>query len=1042
MKSKLYLVMLILAFYLPGISHAKPNDLVNSDLKKLLQDNEASIAGQVLNRSNEPVSGVTIKVKNSSQGTVSDNEGRFKLNVKIGDVVTFSMLNYLDQEFKVSRSDQNLVIQLDESLSSLDEVVIVGYGTARKRDLTGSVSRISGADFENQPATQMTEMLSGTVAGFNSDQSTSASGGGSMQIRGPKSLNASTNPMIVVDGSIFNGAMSDINPSDIETVDILKDASSAAVYGARAAAGVILVTTKKGLIGKPKISASVDIGSVGLTNKFKPFDKNGYLTYRRDVLRGYYPQNPAWYYDHPESLPAGVSLEQWREASNNPQEDNTREWLKRLNFYDVETENYLAGKSVDWFNEVFQTGRKQNYDVNISGATNAIKYYWSVGYQDNKGVLLGDKFSTIRSRLNLEASVTDWLKVGTNLQFAERKEDAVTASLGQMYIMSPYGNMFNENGDVEWYPNTFATANPLVDYYGRDRFQRVHTLFTTLYSEIGLPFGFNYRLSFQPRLEFNKDYNFYSSKTLTGGATRSDGYATRAEHSGSEWILDHLLSWNKVFGKHRLDATFLYSLEASNTWKSRLENQTFVPNENLGFHGLQFGTNPYTFSDDARMTGDAIMGRLNYVYNDRYLMTVSVRRDGYSAFGNKNPRAWFPAAALAWVVSEEDFFKSDLISQFKLRASWGANGNRDIGAYAALAQMASTLHYDGTSLQVGVHPSTLANYNLMWEKTTSANIGLDLEFLNGRFGASIDAYDMTTTNLLMNRLLPKITGYSSVTSNLGELGNKGMDFSFNSLNIDKDNFKWRSNFVFSFNRNKIKKLFGDFEEYEVNGKIEKRELPDYTNKWFPGQALDRVWDYEFSGIWQQEEADEAKKYGLVPGDMKAVDLDGNYKYTAIEDKQFIGYKQPRFRLGFRNDFTIYKNLSVSMFLRADLGHMGAFAEAKRSGGSDTYDRRNTHDFGYWTAENRNNEYPRLNNNLTVYGGGIDIYKSRSFLRLQDLSVAYDLPSDLYERYGLTRVKVFLAARNLATINSWPSWDPESMSQAMPKTFTAGINVSL
>lgn len=1010
----------------------------------LNQDSLMTIQGRIIDsqQPSEGLPGVSIQVKGTNRGSVSDLDGNFSVTASKNSILVFSMINHIPYEHLVTKNEGSLIISLEETLSSLEEVVVVGYGTAKKRDLTGSIARVDASTFKNQPATQLTEMLSGTVAGFNSNQSTAASGGGSMQIRGPKSLNASTNPMIVLDGVIYNGSLSDINPSDIETMDILKDASSAAVYGARAAAGVVLVTTKKGRLGKPTISFSSDVSLSKVAHDFKPYGADGYLTFRRDVLRGYYPQNPGWYYDNPTALPSGISLEQWRNASNNPQADNTMEWLRRLNFFDIERENYQKGETVDWYNEVMQKGIRQNYDVSIGGGSEAIKYYWSLGYQDNEGIILGDKFSTVRSRLNVDATVTEWLKVGTNLQFADRNEGAVPASLGQMFIMSPYGSMFDENGDVEWYPNSFATPNPLIDYYGRERFQRSNSLFASIYSDVSLPFGLKYKVSFQPRYGFAKDYNFYSSKTIAGGQTRADGYGTRNEATSYEWILDHLVHWNKRMGTHSFDLTLLYSTESSNSWTSNLQNQTFVPNQNLGFHGIQFGTNPALSSNDTRMTGDAAMARLNYGLLDRYLFTFSARRDGYSAFGNKNPRAWFPAGAFAWIVSDESFFKSNIVDQLKFRLSWGVNGNRDIGAYAALAQLSSDLYYNGSKVQVGIFPSTLANHSLMWEKTESINIGLDAELLRGRFNLGLDYYDMTTSNLLINRILPRITGFSSVTSNLGELGNKGFELSMRSVNMQRSDFKWTSSFTFSFNRNKIKRLFGDFEEVEINGQTVKREVPDYSNKWFPGAALDRVWDYEMLGIWQEEERAEAAKYGLSPGDFKVRDLDGNGQYEAIQDKQFVGYAQPRYRLGLRNEVSFLQNFTFSLFLRADLGHIGSFSEARRQGGIDTYDRRNVHDFPYWTPENRNNEYARLNANTTVFGGGIEVYKSRSFLRVQDMSLAYDVPLNAFEKLRLNSVRVFIATRNLYTFHQWPGWDPESISTPMPKNYSIGVNITL
>jgi len=994
--------------------------------------------------------GVTVIVKGTQRGTTTNADGHFTIQAGSADVLSFSFVGYGLKETAVGNKT-TFNVALSPSISALDELVVVGYGTMKKSDLTGAVIRVDAKTFKNQPMTQLTDMLTGTVAGFNANQNTTAAGGSSLQVRGPKSLNASTNPMVVMDGVIFNGSIADINPSDIETMDILKDASSAAVFGARAAGGVILITTKKGTTGKPVINFSANVGTTQTTNDFKPFDKDGYLTFRRDILRATNPNNPSYYYDNPTQLPAGITIDQWRKASNNPQTDNTQEWLGRLRFFPIETENYLAGKTVDWYKEVVRTGLRQNYDVSIGGGAKNVTYYWSLGYQNNEGVIRGDKFSTIRSRLNVDFKVTDWLNVGVNSQFADRDESSVTANLSQMFVMSPYGSMFDTNGDVSWYPNSFAVANPLIDYYGQDRLRKINTLFASMYAKLKLPFGFDYKLSFQPRYETIKDYDFWSSKTLAGGSTRSNGYGTRDDASTYEWILDNLLHFNKKVGVHNFDLTMLYSSERNRGWSSTITNQAFVPNQNLGFHGLQYGISPTVTTNDTQITGDAAMIRLNYTLLDKYLLTASLRRDGFSAFGTKQPRATFPAAALAWKISEEKFFNLDFVSQMKLRLSYGVNGNRDIGAYSALAQLLSTQYYDGSAPQVGVYPNTLANSNLVWERTESINLGMDVSFLKNRLDLSMEYYDMTTSNLLMNRLLPEITGFKNITSNLGELGNKGFEMTVNTINTEKPNFSWRSSLVFSFNRNKIKRLFGDYKEETVDGKTVKTELPDYTNEWFPGQALDRVWNYDVTGIWQTAEKDAAAVYKLQPGDFKATDVDANGKYEALLDKMFIGYRQPRFRIGFRNEFTFFKNFSASIFLRSELGHIAPFAEGLRTGGSDTYDRRNTNDFPYWTPENPTNGYTRLNTNTNVFGGGIKIYKPLSYLRVQDVNVSYSLPAPIATRLKLNNMRVFASVRNLYTLTKWPGWDPEAWASdgnngltnvPMPRNFTLGLTLSL
>lgn len=1000
------------------------------------------VSGKVTDENNQPLPGVNVLEKGTTNGTVTDADGMFTFSVPDKSaVIVISFIGYITQEI-IPGERTEIFVQLMPDTQTLGEVVVIGYGQAKKSDLTGAVVRVNSKAYRDQPMTQLTDMLTGTVAGFNANQNTTAAGGGSLQIRGPKSLNASTEPMIVVDGAIFNGNISDINPADIETIDILKDASSAAVFGARSAAGVLMITTKKGTTGKPVINFSTSLGVTEVANDLKPFDEKGYLDFRRDALISYKTANPDYYFYNPNALPQGVTIEQWRSANSNAQQDNTDEWLGRLRFFPVEADNYLAGNSVDWYDKVMQSGLKQNYDLSLSGGMDKFNYYWSVGYTNNEGIILGDKFSTLRSRLNLDLKVTDWLNVGINSQLASKDESSVPADLYNMFINSPYGSMYEPDGSPKWFPNDYAAVeSPLINYHGQDKLKKTNSIFASLFAKVKLPFGIEYKISYQPRLQFMKDYNFWPSTTVVGGGTHTNGYGTREDFSQFAWILDNLIHWNKKAGVHDFDLTLLYSAEKNNSWSSLMKNETFLPNENLGYNGLQFGANPSLTNDDRQITGDAVMGRLNYTLLDKYLLTLSVRRDGYSAFGKKNPRAVFPAAALAWKLSEEEFFDVDWISQLKLRVSWGVNGNREIGAYSALAQINSNLYYNGSNVQLGVYNNSLANYDLVWEKTESVNVGADVGLFEGRVDFSVEYYDMTTTDLLMNRELPALTGFSNITTNLGELGNHGFELSLNTINYDHTGFSWKSNFIFSFNRNKIKKLFGDFEEVTIEGKTVRREVPDYTNEWFPGQALDRVWNYDVTGIWQENEAAEAAIYLMQPGDFKATDVDKNGVYEALHDKKFIGYTQPRYRLGLRNEFTFLKHFAASFFIRADLGHMGAFDQALNPS-SETFDKRNKMALPYWTSANPNNEWARLNTNVTSFGGGLMIYKPRSFVRIQDISLSYNLPAKLASRTHLNNIRIYGAIRNLYSFDKWPGWDPESGDTPMPRTYSMGVSFSL
>ncbi|MDN3688961.1 SusC/RagA family TonB-linked outer membrane protein [Cyclobacterium jeungdonense] len=1008
------------------------------------QEGSISVQGVVYDAAtSETLPGVNILLKGTNVGTITDVDGSFSIQVPDSEsVLVFSFIGFLNQEVRVG-TRSSLEVRLAASATDLNEVVVVGYGTQKKSDLTGAVTRVDASTFQNQPLSQVSDMLAGTVAGFYGNQGTSASGGSSLEVRGPTSLTGGTSPLIVIDGVIFHGEMADINPNDIESIDILKDASSAAVFGSKAASGVVMITTKKGGTGNPTISFSAKTGINTITNDdFRPRDAAGYEDFRRDFFRTLGIANrPDFYWDDPNNLRQGVTVEQWRSANENSHPDNTREYLGRLNFFDVEIDQYLAGNTMDWFNEVTRQGFRQDYDISISGGDDKFQYYWSLGYLDNENMRVGDDFQAIRSRFNLDFKVTDWLSVGTNAQVSNRDNSSVPASLS-ISAISPYSSKYEEDGSLRWYPHGYPIIlNPLINNVHQERLNKVTGIFASLYADVDLPLGFHYRVSYQPRFDFEKNYNFWGTETIVGGRDRVDGYGTRSDYSLNAWMVDNILTWDKTIGAHTLNVTLLYNAEQTKTYTSYGENQIFRPNQVLGYNGLQFGSRPLVNTNDTEAGGNAMMARLNYTFQGKYLLTTSVRRDGYSAFGAENNIAVFPALALGWIVSDESFFpESSPISLLKLRGSWGINGNRDIGIYSALAQIGTTLYYDGSNVQMGLFNNTLANPGLRWEKTQAYNLGLDLALFENRVDLSAEFYDMTTTDLLMSRQLPEITGFSSIMANLGELSNKGMDLTLNTVNVNNSNIMWKTNFVFSLNRNRIEKLFGDTEEVVVNGQTVVREVPDYTNEWFPGQPIDVVWDYNVLGVWQLDEADQASTYTMRPGDYKGEDVNGDGVYDALVDKQFIGYTRPRYRLGLRNDVTFLKDFTASVFLRADLGHIGDFPYAIHE--SSTYDRINYWNIPYWTPTNPNNEYARTSEVHGAYGGGLRIFKPRSFLRVQDLSLAYNFPSYLTDRLQTSSLRVFVSARNLFTITNWPGWDPESGNTPMPKSYTLGINLTL
>lgn len=1031
-----------------GYGDSKSEDLQRGDLFGVADfDGERSsqqkkqITGNVCDEKGEPIIGANVVEKNAANnGTITDISGNFILEVGTNSILHISYIGYLSQEVSTD-GQKSLKIVLKEDAKTLEELIVIGYGTAKKSDLTGSIQRVNVDVFKNQNMTQVTEMLSGTVAGLNVIQGTGAAGGGSMDIRGQTSLSASNDPMIVIDGSIYQGSLRDINPSDVATIDILKDASSAAIYGARASNGIIMITTHKGKKGKPRITFSSQLGISNPTNVFGPYSAEEFMTLRRDVMRGRNPDMVSYYYDNPNNLPPGVTLEDWRKANKNPQKDNTDEWLARLNFFDMEVANYKKGQSIDWRKEVMRSGSTQKYDVGVGGGTDNLSYFAGLDYQNNKGLIKGDDFSAVRTRLNFDFNINNWLNVGTNTQFSDRDESSIPTYWEMMYFMSPYGDKYNEDGSLKWYPNYGTNENPLVNYQYAKKLRKVHSLFSTLYANVKFSYGLNYKISFQPHYEFIKDYKFWPSNTFMGGKDHSGGYGTRTDFSSFGWILDNIVTWNRQIGVHGFAATFLYSRENLKGWNSFSSNENFLPNEQLGYSGLQFGTNPSVKTTDTESTADALMARLNYSLLDRYLFTASIRRDGYSAFGAGNPRATFPALALAWKISDEPFFNIPQVYQLKLRTSWGGNGNRDIGIYSSLARLASILHYNGSKPQIGTYNSTMANRTLSWEKTGAFNVGLDLGLFDNRIDLALDAYLMKTRDLLMERRVSQITGYRSVMANLGKIENRGLEITLNTVNIDKPDFKWRTSAVFSLNRNKIVELFGDYEEVEINGQKVRREVPDYENSWFPGQPIDVIWNYKIEGIWQENEKEQAAAYKLSPGDWKATDVDNNKKYEALEDKMFIGYRQPRYRAGLRNEFEFLKNFTASFFLRAEIGHLAPFGQAIHRA-TTSYNVMNIWKFPYWTPENPINDYARLYTNTSVFGGGLVIYKPRTFLRLQDVSLSYNLPKSILSNLGIEGAEVYYSGHNLFHFSKWPGWDPESLHAPMSRTHTIGFRLSM
>ena len=1012
----------------------------HEELPEVLENSivQITVKGIISDENGEPLPGATILEKGTTNGTTTDIEGNYSLSCASDAVLTISFVGYKNVEQAVNNRSA-IDISLSPDAEQLQEVIVVGYGTVEKRDITGSVASFDEKALDRQAANNITELMRSALPGLNVGLSTNAEGNSGISVRGQTSLGATNSPLIVVDDVIFQGDLSSINPADVESVNVLKDASAAAVYGSRAAAGVIIITTKKGKSGKPNINIKSTIGLAHAGVIQDIYGPEGYLEYRRDVQERFNPVNPDGYYYDPNNLPDGITLNDWLDFDglSGTSADPVDIWLGRLELTDPEIENYKAGRTVDYKDLVFQTGLRTNNTVSLSGASDNISYYSSLGFVENEGISRYEKYQAVRGRINLEADINDFISVGTNIQASSQTQPTSLPNTIQKYEnTSPYGSLYYDDGTVKHLPHDDALNSNILLYEYRDDYYKQREVFSNIYGKIKLPLGFSYRVNWTNRLIDLQDYRFRPViATLgSGGDTGS-----RREFTNHRWMVDNIFNWNRTIGDiHSFDFTFLYNVEEGQTWNSVQSNSQFSPNDALGYHNLSIGANPELSGGDERYTADAMMGSLNYGLLDRYYLTLTLRRDGYSAFGQSNPRAYFPAVSLAWRLSDEAFLDgSDLIDNLKLRLSWGQNGNREIGIYSALSSLEPITYIYDQSTVFGVSASALANQNLKWETTSSYNIGLDFGILGSRIYGSMDAYYAVTTDQLLKRSLPIITGFNSIFANLGEVQNRGFELALNTVNMDQGKFRWESAFSFWMNRNKIVHLYGDMVDVldENDNVIGQREEDDIQNDWYIGHAIDEIFDYKIIGIWQLGEEDDAALFGKEPGDVKLEDINGD-GILNNDDKVFQGNRLPQYRLSLRNDLT-YGNFDFSILINSFLDYYGSNSEHFNFRvGQERINKRVT---PYWTEDNPTNEWTRIYSANS--SPATNWWENKSFVRIQNITLGYNFPNNLIQRVDIQKLRLYANVQNLPALSGWAyNWDVET-SAPTPLIYTLGIDLT-
>lgn len=967
-----------------------------------------------------PLSGVSIQVIGNKKGTLTDQSGAFSLEVLPEAILRISYTGYQTKEVIV-KAQTSFAIKLTPAAYELDQVVVVGYGTQKKADLTGAVASINAEDvLKERPQSNVVEALQGTVAGLNINVTgTDAEGSNSMvRIRGNNSITADNKPLIILDGVPFDGPWSEINPEDIQKIDVLKDASSAAIYGARGANGVIIITTKKGIEGNFMVSYDGFVSFDHTINIPELMDGETFWKYKIEALK----------------------------AANTitPTPDNPTPWLGSIT--PTEQRMHDAGKSTDWLAVGTRPGFKQQHNFSFRGGLKSTRYFVSFNHTDVKGVMLNDDFKRDQLRLNLSQSLASWLKFSTNTQFGRYDRSGYPPEFAGLFHMNPLAEPYDSAGNLRlsaWDDSSPAFAKNPLSATNEDNLDRNYKLITNNALEVIFPFisGLSYKLNTGYTYQTNVYKNYRGRDTYEGA--QSNGELNTSNSEKTDWLIENILSYKKDFGRHKIFATGLYSSQSTVSDGNAVSGKDF-PNDVMSFYqpskaGTLSGTANY-----AKLNHVSQMVRLNYSFKETYLLTATARRDGFSAFGEDTKYGIFPSMALGWNLSNENFYKnsalSNVLTRLKYRLSWGRNGNEAVNAYVTLPNL-STFNYlsDDHKALYGFYPSKLESPDLGWETTSSVNTGLDFELANGRIQGSVDLYWSKTHDLLLSRTIPSINGTSSITENIGKTANQGYELQLTSNNIQHKNFSWSTTFNLTHYNTKIV----DVGLYDQQGKT----MDDIGSRWFIGYPISVNYDYVFDGIWQitdnnnpEGQQDPAIAYS-IPGNIKYKNSDGQADITP-DDKQIIGSTIPKFLISLTNSFQ-YKNFSFSFFLNS------SFGRTARNSLLDVQDvsyRQNQLKKEFWTPQNPINTYPKNDLNGSVNPLKAGFYQKTDFIRLQDITLGYQLPVSLAQKIHMHQLSAYINVKNPAIWTKWDGLDPEFIGSqlAAPKTrsIILGLRITL
>jgi TonB-linked SusC/RagA family outer membrane protein len=944
------------------------------------------IKGTVTDASNQPLPGVNIVEKGTSNGTQTDFDGNYTLNVGNKALLVFSYIGMKTQEVIVGNKTQINLVLMDDA-AQLDEVVLIGYGSMRKSDLTGATSKIELESKATIPNTSVMQALQGSIAGLNVGMTTGAGSEPSFSIRGTHSLSAGNRPLIVVDGAIYEGRLTDFAPNDIESVNVLKDASAAAVYGSRAANGVILIATKMGTTEKPQFRLNTYLG-INIVSRMP--EMNG-------------PE---------ERVQTLIDIAQ-ANGNQNP-------IIENLFFDPFELENYQKGITTNLDDSFIKTGIVRNYEMSFSGRTKSTNYFVSGNYLDQKGVVSADSYKRYGLRVNLENTISDWLKIGIKSNFATNDFSGVGINYIDFGFTSPFSRLNDDDGkEIRFIQGDRMFSNPLERNRIKD-LDMEYSLFGLTYAELNAPFlkGLSYRINFSQNKRWTDKAYFLGFDTYQGTDRRGFGSRTKNERSG--YLLDNFLTYENSFGKHSLNMTLLYSRE-HNQFSNFSGTATQFANDLLGYNFLSSGVTQTIATSASDNNALSQMARFNYNYDNKYILNATVRRDGYSAFGKDQRFGVFPSFGLGYILSNEDFMKqSEVINNLKFRYSYGVNGNQAISSYSTLARVGFSNYVSGQGTAITQFVSSMANSELGWETTASSNFGLDFAILDNRFTGTIDYYTTVSTDLLLVKNISNMTGFNSIVDNIGEMKGNGLEVTLNSVNVKNEDFTWTTDLVYARTRDEITRLYGN--DFNKDG-IEDDDLP---NRWYIGEPASVITGYQPDGVWQL--ADQTAGLiptGFKPGDFRIKDLNGDGVLNNDDAQEVFAYRNPNFRISLNNNFN-YKRFSLAVLVNSVWGGNGFYQGSNSLNAQNTSslfwspERANIPNVPYWTPTNPTNEYPRVN---FPNAFNVPYLRDRSFIRLQDVSLAYDLTGYVQ---GFSSLRAYVSGKNLAIwAKEWYGYDPET-----------------